>query len=99
MNMLGYSVSSSTPSHTPCSLPPPATPRLTSPPAQVNFRGLAVFPTANNTLLAFNLATRTLAWEAAFPVSAFSSLQVGRHHDRWRAGRVICNMSTRALHV
>eukprot|EP00198_Chlamydomonas_reinhardtii_P010003 XP_001699340.1 predicted protein [Chlamydomonas reinhardtii] len=42
----------------------------------VNFRGLAVFPTANNTLLAFNLATRTLAWEAAFPVSAFSSLQV-----------------------
>eukprot|EP00198_Chlamydomonas_reinhardtii_P009949 XP_001699286.1 predicted protein [Chlamydomonas reinhardtii] len=43
---------------------------------RVNFRGLAVFPTANNTLLAFNLATRTLAWEAAFPVSAFSSLQV-----------------------
>ncbi|KAG2437768.1 hypothetical protein HYH02_011144 [Chlamydomonas schloesseri] len=42
----------------------------------VNFRGLAVLPTANNSLLAFNLATRTLAWEATFPAAAFSSLQV-----------------------
>ncbi|KAG2441549.1 hypothetical protein HXX76_003170 [Chlamydomonas incerta] len=42
----------------------------------VNFRGLAVFPTANNSLLAVNLASRAVAWEAAFPASAFSSLQV-----------------------
>ncbi|KAG2441552.1 hypothetical protein HXX76_003173 [Chlamydomonas incerta] len=42
----------------------------------VNFRGLAVFPTANNSLLAVHLASRTVAWEAAFPASAFSSLQV-----------------------
>ncbi|KAG2487914.1 hypothetical protein HYH03_013494 [Edaphochlamys debaryana] len=44
----------------------------------VNFRGLVVIPTANASVLAFNLATRTVAWEVPLPHSYIAALQPSR---------------------
>ncbi|KAG2499489.1 hypothetical protein HYH03_002436 [Edaphochlamys debaryana] len=44
----------------------------------VNFRGLLVLPTANASVLAFNLATRTVAWEVPLPHSYIAALQPSR---------------------
>ncbi|KXZ56269.1 hypothetical protein GPECTOR_1g235 [Gonium pectorale] len=41
----------------------------------VNFRGLAVVPTANNSVIAYDLAARAVAWEAPLPHSFIASMQ------------------------